>query len=217
MKKSFILALFGFILLASCSKSGGEDTDPVLSYMSLTAGQIRTFEVKDSLTGALNTVIQTSSNADTMVGSRSYHVFNESDGNKQYFNISGNDYYTLFNIPGVSSTTPLELLYLKANATVGTSWSQNFSFTLPGVPLPVPVTFTHTLKETGLTKTTGAITHQNVIRVETKVSSTLASITSDIQTYSAPNYGVVHISTYIAEPISGIEVNNRRTLIGANF
>ena len=217
MKKSFFGLLILNILFISCNKNGAGDPVAAITYLSITAGQTRTFDVKDSISGAINTIVQTSSNRDTTAGMRSYHVFDNNNGSKEYFAVSGNDYYTLFNLPATLSTVPIELLFLKANGNVGTTWSQNFSLNVPGIPIPIPIIFTHNIKETGLTKTTGAKSHTNVIRVETKISSPLLNISSDIQTYIAPKYGVVYITTYIKEPTAGIEISTRRTMINANF
>ena len=205
------------ILLFSCGKDETGPAVPAVSYLTVTPGQIRTFENKDSISGAVTVVTQTTSTTDTSVGGKSYRIFNNSNGTNEYFAVSGNDYYTLYNLPAGISTEPIELLYLKATGTVGSTWSQNYSFNVPGVPIAIPVKFTHTIKETGLTKTTGSLTHTDVIRVETKISSTLLSINSDIQTYCAPKYGVVYMTSYIAEATAGIEISSRRTLINANF
>jgi len=217
MRKNTFGVLILSLVFISCSKNNNDDVETANSYLSITPGQIRTFENKDSISGTLNTIVQTSSNRDTAVGTRSYHVFDNSDGSKEYFALSGNDYYTLFNLPAALSTVPVELLYLKANGTVRTSWSPNFSFNVPGLPIPVPVVFTHTIKETGLNKTTGSKNHTNVIRVETKITSPLLSINSDIQSYCAPKYGVVHMTTFIQVATAGINISTRRTLINANF
>jgi hypothetical protein len=217
MGKNIFGVLIVSLLLISCSKNNNNDAVTADSYLSITAGQTRTFENKDSISGTLTTVVQTSSNRDTTVGTRSYHVFDNSDGSKEYFALAGNDYYTLFNLPATLSTVPVELLYLKANGSVGTTWSQNFSFNVPGLPIPVPIVFTHTIKETGITKTTGIKNHTNVIRVETKITSPLLSINSDIQSYCAPKYGIVHMTTFIQVATAGINISTRRTMINANF
>ena len=213
--------LFGAVLLGSlvvsCSKNDDGEDVPAVSYLSLTPGQTRTFEVKDSITGETGTVTQTSSSRDTAVAGRTYHVFDNSDGSREYFAVSGNNYFTLYNLPSGISDQPVELLYLKANGNVGTSWTQDFSFAVPGFPISIPVKFTHTIKEKGLSKTFGAITHTDVIRVESKITSTLLDIDSDIQTYCAPKYGVINITSHVAESTAGIEVNTRRTMISANF
>lgn len=217
MKKILFYSLSASLVFCSCSKDDNEPTPGAISYLSVTPGQTRTFENKDSISGTINTTVQISSSRDTTVGSRTYHAFDNSDGTTEYFAVSGNDYYTLFNLPATISTAPIELLYLKSNAGVGTSWAQNFSFNIPGAPFPIPITFTHTIKEKGISKTTGAINHTDVIRVETKVSSAFLNINSDIQTYCAPKYGVVHLITYIEETTAGVEIHTRRTMIGANF
>lgn len=217
MIKNIFGALLLSLLIISCGKNSDDNTAAGDSYLSLASGQTRTFEVKDSISGRLTTIVQTSSDRDTTVGTRSYHVFNNNDGSREYFAVSGNDYYTLFNLPATLSTVPIELLYLKSNGTVGNTWSQNYSFNVPGLPIPVPLTFTHTIKETGLTKTTGSKSHTNVIRVETKITSPLLSINSDIQSYCAPKYGVVHMTTLIQIATAGINISTRRTMINANF
>jgi hypothetical protein len=197
MKKILSGALVLSLFMLSCSKDDDGGGSTTTTYLSITPGQTRSFEVKDSISGNLSSITQTSTNRDTSVNGRSYHVFNNSDGSFEYYAVAGSEYYTLFNLPATISTQPIELLYLKSNGSINSTWTQNISFTVPGFPIPIPVTFTHTIKEKGLTKTYGAITHNNVIRVETKISSSLASINSDIQTYVAPNYGVVNITTYI--------------------
>src|SRR6476661_10579404 len=154
MKNILLAALILSIGILSCGKSdssggGGTSTD---SYMSLTAGQTRTYEVYDSSNGvnSYSTYTLTSTSRDSAIGARSYHVFtNSASGGSEYYNVSGNDYYTFQQLPSALGGTSVDQLYLKTGAAVGQTWTGTINVTSP---IAVTLSVLYKVKETGLTK-----------------------------------------------------------------
>ncbi len=222
MKKT-IFGLFTLsIILFSCKKdSDGGNNNTATSYMSLTAGQTRTYETTDNIAMSSSSNTSTSTNRDTSINTRTYRVFSNSDGSSGYFNVTGNDYFSFTSLPSLSNLQ-LELLYLKANLNVNGSWNQTTNVTVPGLPFPLAVTITNTIVEKGLSKTTGTISHSDVIRVQTGISVAgipASALTTNIQSYYAPRYGLVESTAVIGLNYSGItdSVNTRTLLKAANF
>ena len=222
MKKT-ILGLFTLsAILFSCKKdSGGDNNNTTTSYMSLTAGQTRTYETTDNIAMSASSNTSTSTNRDTSINARTYHVFSNSDGSSGYFNVTGNDYYSFTSLPSLSNLQ-LELLYLKANLNVNGSWTQNTNVTVPGLPFPLAVTITNTIEEKGISRTTGTMSHTDVIKVRTGISVAglpASALSTNIQSYYAPRYGLVESSAVIGLNYSGItdSVNTRTLLKAANF
>ncbi|MFZ1530445.1 MAG: hypothetical protein WAT19_16950 [Ferruginibacter sp.] len=222
MKKTIFGLFVLSAILFSCKKdTGGDTNNPATSYMSLTAGQTRTYETTDNIAMSTSSNTTTSTNRDTSVNSRTYHVFTNSDGSSDYFNVTGSDYYSFTQLPALSNLQ-LELLYLKSNAAVNASWNQTTNVTVPGVPFPLAVTISNTIMEKGISRTTGTMSHTDVIRVQTGISVAglpASALTTNIQSYYAPRYGLVESTAVLGLNYSGItdSVNTRTLLKAANF
>jgi hypothetical protein len=195
----------------SCKKNN--DNTPPDIFMSFAPGLSWQYRVTDNTPGGTTTnYTLTSTSRDTLVGSRSYHVFTNSNGNtSEYYNNSGSEYYTYRGLGGaVTGGTQLELLYLKSDAPVGTTWSQSFNLTVPNVPLPIPITVNYTIAEKGGSRVVNNVTYSNVTRVNSSISSSLipaTGLTSDIQNYLAPKYGSIESINKININFSGVVQN----------
>ena len=200
MKKILFGALASIIVLASCSKS--DDPDPVnpaaVKYMSVTAGSSWNYAYVDNNNSANNyTYTVTSTNRDSTALGKTYHVFTNSNGGNDYYNITGSDYYALqvFSLAGSADTT-IENLYLKDGSAVGTSWTQTYTID-PGTGIPVAVNIINTIQEKGVTRVVNGISYSDVIHIVTTINvPTLTSIpqsslTTDIHYYYAPKYGQI--------------------------
>lgn len=190
------------LFFMSCKKTPPSNTTPPVNYLTISAGSTWNYHVTDSSgTTPVNTnYTLTSTSKDSLINGRSYHVFNNSAGNNQYLNITGNDYYQFDSLPAALGATAFERLYLKDNAAVGVSWVQNLSVTIPGAPFPVPVTITYTIAEKGISRTVNTTTYADVIHVSTTISSSLipaASLTTSINSYYAKKYGLIENTTVI--------------------
>ncbi len=215
MKKVHFTAIFVLLALFSCQKS---NTDPVPGtgatvYMSLTAGGTRNYETtNNNPPSAPTTYSLVSTNRDTAIGTRSYHVFtNSSTGGSAYYNQSGSDYYSFQSLPsGMGS--PIENLYLKSAAALNESWTQNFSVAIPGAG-SVPITVVNKIQEKGISYTVNNINYTGVIHVVTTLSSAFipgTALTTNINTYYAPKVGEIENTTIIDLDFMGI-VNHTNT------
>ncbi len=196
--KKLIFALFCICIIAfSCKKS---DPDPVaptpsLPYSNSNDGTNWRYEVRtvDQVTTDTITTNDTSHVAkpDTTVGSKAYVRIIHNDGTHTYNNVTGNDYYQFQHIvfpPTVD--TSIEIIYLKDNGSVGTSWAQPLTVDV-GIGFPITITFTSTITGTGLTRVVKGITYSDVISVSTALNSPGITITSNIVNYYARNIGLI--------------------------
>lgn len=206
----------------SCKKSSSDSSTASEKYMSLTAGNTWTYETVNNLTvtTTLNTV--TSTNRDTSISAKTYHIFSNSSGaGNDYYNITGSDYYTFRNLVALGSNS-VETIYLKDNASAGTSWNQTITIApFSGVPTTVPLTITNTITETGLNRTVNGKTYANVVHVTTALTSSslpAGSLTTDIHTYYAPKYGMIESKNKITTTLlTGSNIDQNTTLKATNF
>ena len=210
MKKLVPYLLFT-IVLAACKKESSDDNTPGTSaYINTVAGSSWTYhEVNNSGTSPQESdYTVTSTNRDTTIEGKSYHIYSYSYGGFQYLNKSGSDYYQFDSIPGGLGDAIVRL-YLKTSAKIGETWDQNFSIAISGFPANIPVKLSNKIIEIG-SRTVNGIEYQNVIHVQTTISSSLIpsnDLHSDINTYYAENYGLVESSVDVDLDYLGITQN----------
>jgi hypothetical protein len=204
------LAICAFLLFTvSCSKKTGDtpvNPSPT-GYLTTSAESSWNYHQIDSShidslhpTPVNSDYTITSTAKDTSINTRTYHVYSNSAGGNQYLNLSGNDYYQFDSLPAGLGTGVFEELYLKDNAAIGTTWTQNQSVMVTGSPVPVPVLLSFTIAEKNISRMENTTNYTNVIHVLATISSSLipaASLTSSINSYYAPNYGLIESSTKI--------------------
>ncbi len=216
---------FAFLVLLtvgiSCKKN---ESAPAVTqtYMSLATGNNWTYETTNNLTAAIASNIVTSTTRDSTITSRVYHVFTNSNGTaNDYYNITGNDYYTLRNLGASLGNTTVESIYLKDNVAVGINWSQTINLALfSGVPTTVPVTFTNTITEKGISRTVNSKVYTDVIHITTTITTSAlpaGSIITDIQSYYAPKYGLIESKNKITITTLGSNVDQTTILKTASF
>lgn len=219
MKKPLSVATFIILTAISCNKEVTSPAPGATVYMSLSAGSTRNYEFTNNnppTTPSPYTV--TSTNRDTTVGTRSYHVFtNSSTGGSEYYNISGNDYYTYQSLPASLGTTSVENLYLKDNAAVNTTWNQTFNVTVSGFPITVNII--NKIMEKGITKTVNSIAYNDVIHVKTDITASsvlgpVTGLTTDIHYYYAPSVGLIQNNTVLDLDFMGFMIHtNTQTIL----
>lgn len=223
MKAPITLLLLLTILAVACKKNSTTNSQAnVEKYLSLTAGNTWTYETVNNITVTTTSNTVTSSNKDTAIGSKSYHIFLNSGGAaNDYYNISGNDYYTFRNLVALGSSS-VESIYLKDNAAVGTGWSQVVNIApFSGVPTTIPLTVGYNIAEKGISRTVNGKNYTNVIHITTTLSSAslpAGSLTTDIQSYYAPKYGLIESKYKITTTLlTGSNVDQTTTLKSTNF
>lgn len=211
MKTKLLFPFLAVLIFASCEKKDDETkpTTEAKAYINTNAGSSWTYHETNS--SGVNPVHSdytlVSSSSDTSINGRTYHVYNYSYGGSQYLNKSGNDYYQYDSIPGLDQV--IERLYLKDNASTGTSWKQDLNVSIPSSPLPIPVTLTNKIAEKGLSKDINGTTYTNVIHVTSSISINSAlipatALQSSIDSYYAENYGLIENTTQISIDLFGI-------------
>ena len=201
------------IIFSACKKdnSGLPGNPSANVYVNTNAASSWNYQQTDS-SGASPTTSNytvTSSPNDTTINSRKYHVYNYSYGGSQYLSNSGSDYYQFDSIP-VAGGSNIERLYLKDNISVGNTWSQNFNLTIPNFPLPVSLVVTNKIVEKGISMTVNNIAYSDVIHVSTSLSAPLipaSSLTSGIDSYYAPKFGLIKNTSKINLDYSGLTEN----------
>lgn len=226
MKRIFFLILTIAGAGSSCKKDDSNTPlpTPAEKYMNYSAGSEWNIEtVNDASTSPVTVTYKLSStNRDSTINSKAYHVYTNSIGANEYYYNTGNDYYNYRVLsPGLGGGAA-EILYLKDNAAVGTEWSQTFPVTISGVP--ITATFNNKIEERGTTKTVNAVEYKDVIKVKTTLQIAgipfQTTITTDIYKYYAPKVGPITERTAIdisslGTPLYNFEEDKR--LLSANM
>ena len=219
MNKIFAL-LIVLATITSCKKSGSGSTD---LYMTFSAGSTWNYQQTNANPNpTISNYTISSTSRDSIILGKKYHVFTNSAGPNQYYNVTGNDYYQFDSIKLATVAQSIDRLYLKDNAALNSSWAQSISFNLTGVPVAIPLTITNTITETGITRTVNSIVYSKVIHIKTTLTSTLipaASLTTNIDTYYASKYGLIENSSVITLNFMGFNnnVNTTTKLMSSNL
>lgn len=222
MRMPFITVLAVCLTALSCKKSSSDPqpTPAPVTYMSMTAGNTWTYETRDNTTAITTTNTSTSTSRDSSIIGKNYHIFTNSNGAaNDYYNLTGSDYYTYRSISAALSTPPIEVIYLK-DAAANTSWSQTVNVPVTGLPTPVPVVFTNNITAKGLSRTINGKPYTDVIQVTTTVAVTglpAGSVTTDIQSYYAPKYGLIDNKNKISLPALTINIDQNTILKSSNI
>jgi hypothetical protein len=213
MKIKNLLFIASILIISACKKNENNNTPTSHDkYLTTSAGSTWSYHETDS-SGASpvnSDYTITSSSSDTSINSKSYHIYNNSAGGNQYLNITGNDYYQFDSLPAGFGAGVFERLYLKDSAYAGTNWSETQTVSVTGVPFPVPVTINYSIAEINISRTVNSIKYSNVIHVSATISSALipaSSLTSSLNSYYAPKYGLIESSTKINLDYTGLVEN----------
>ncbi len=211
MKRNFWVILAASATFTACKKSESTPDTVVAGYMSTSAGSTWNYDNINNVSSGSPTTTSytvTSTNRDTSINGRTYHVYTNSNGNtSEYYNISGNDYYQYRDLPAVLGGGKIEALYLKDNITVGGSWSQSLNIVFSGVT--VPITLTYTIIEKGINKTVNAINYSDVITVRTNITVNnplvpASAVTTNIKSYYARKVGLIQSDNNIVVNFMGV-------------
>ncbi len=213
MKKILILLLVISTAIISCKKESSVPVTKTENYMNFTPNSTWNYDQIDNVNASSLNYTVTSSSKDTLANGKTYHVFTNNAGvANQYYNITGNDYFTFQSLPAQLGGTAVQNLYLKDNLDVNNSWSQPYTITVSGLPLSI--TLVNTIIEKGITKTLNSVIYNNVIHIKTTISVSVlgmplpeGALTTDIQSYYAKTYGMIQSKNKISLNYNGI-VNN---------
>lgn len=241
MKKLLFISLLVSILGVSCKKSDPTPTPsptPELDkYMSFTPGSSWNYQTVDT-SNIISTYTLTSSNLDTIIGSKTFHIFNETDNNgttESYYNISGND-YSQFTSLG-AQLAGFEMVYFKEKATAGTNWTTPFVTTqlINGQTVEIKADIVNTIDSTDLKMTVNNISYSNAVKVKTEIknvsvkvfiSPTISfpltvTVAQNTHNYYAPKFGMIKGHNQLKISVQGqgtiIDNNSTTTLQSANI
>ena len=215
MKTNIFILFVATAIISSCGKKDSTTTNPTpaATYININSGSSWNYNEVDSSTATPknSNYIVTSTNTDTTINNKSYHVYSYSYGGSEYLNLTGHNYYQFDSIPGGLGQV-IERLYLEDNAAVNATWSQNFSVNINvgSVPFAVQVTLANKIMQTGLSRMVNGTNYTGVIHVSTTISSSsipAADLTSSIDSYYAPNYGLIENSTLVKLNYLGVSEN----------
>lgn len=212
MKTSLLYLFAAMLIFSSCKKNDPKDDqtpDPQETYLNTTAGSTWTYhETNNSGATSESDYTLTSTAKDTTINNKAYHIYDYSFGGSQYLNISGHSYYQYDSLPGGLGQI-FERLYLKDDAALGATWSQDVSVPVPvgGIPINITVKINNKIEEKGQSRTVNGVVYNDVIHVSTTISSAAipsASLQSDIHSYFAKKYGMIESSSDISLDFMGI-------------
>jgi len=216
MKKTYLGLLALLITGISCKKSSSTPDDAP-KYMDFTAGAASKYQTTNNLTAGTTTYTVTSTNRDSTINGKVYHVFTNSGSMpNEYYNITGSDYYTFRSLGAALANLTVESIYLKDNAAVGASWNQVINLPLSGVPGTVPATITNTIAEKGISRTVNSIAYTDVIHVTTTIAVQglpAGSLATDIQSYYARKSGLIESKNKLNAPILTLNVDQNTILL----
>ncbi len=230
--KKLLFAGFSILILAtSCKKDNPSGNNVASPFMTLASGTTWNYETTDNAATTVTPYTLTSTSIDTVVGSRTYHVFNSVDANgttQEYYNISGDEYYQFTQIAAQLPT--IELLYLKNNVANGTNWTTPIAFSQQGAS--VNASIKNIVENNNTSVVVNGVTYNNVIKVRTEINNVTLTIpgipfplpvtvTQDMYAYYAPKFGLVERNTALKLDIQGqgtlIDVNTTNRLISSNI
>lgn len=224
MKYKILYTLIALSLLISCKKNGDKNParTPDTFYIYTIEGSTWNYhEINKSGPATVESdYTLTSSSRDTLIGARKYHTYNYSYGRNQYLYLSGHSYFQYDSIPGMNLIFERE--YLRDDAAVGVSWSQNLNVPVPGLPGTIPLIVTSTIAEKGITRMVNSKNYSNVIHVTTNISSNglpTGALISDIHSYYAKDFGLIENTTKVNINFIGVvqKVDLATTLTSANL
>lgn len=212
MKKILFGGLFLSLMAISCSKDGDDESPVSETYLNTASGSTWQYETTDNANpGPPQSYTLTSTNRDTSINGKSYHIYtNSSTAASEYNNKTGNDYFRYQALPAELGGGKIEELYLKSGAAVNASWTQTNDLSVPGVPFPLSITNVNKIMEKGISKTVNGTVYNNVTHVKTDVSvgglpPGTISLTTDIHQYYAPNYGMLESNARIIVDFGGMK------------
>jgi hypothetical protein len=216
----FCLIIF---LITGCGK---DDTNPepqTETYITTSANSTWNYQESDNIppqSGSNYTI--TSTNRDTTINGKIYHIYSDSGGDDRFLNVTGHDYYQYDSLPLGLGSGVFERLYLKDDVAVSANWVQTLTVDIPGLPIPIPITITNTVAEKGISRTVNNVEYKNVIHVSTSISSALipaASLTTDISSYYAPKFGLIENNNVVELDYLGVteSINIETKLLSADL
>lgn len=210
MKSIFLSLCFVIFFITSCQK---DDTNPdpppqAEIYLTTSANSTWNYQQIDNIPPqAVTNYTISSTNRDTTINGKIYHIYSDSDGGNTYLNVTGHDYYQYDSLPLGPGSGVFERLFLKDDIAVGGTWAQTLTVDIPSLPIPIPITITNTVLEKGISRTVNNIEYKNVIVVSSNISSALipaASLTTNISSYYAPKFGLIENSNVVELDFQGI-------------
>lgn len=201
MKTRILIFSCALLFFTACKKNKDNNSQTQETYLNTTEGSSWSYHESDSsgASAVASDYTVTSSAHDTSINSKSYHIYTFSYGGSKYLNVTGHNYYQFDSIPGGLGQV-FERLYLKDDAQAGANWKQDLSVTIPGFPLPVPVSIANNVAEKGISRTVNGNNYTHVIHVTTSITSSYipeADLTSAIDSYYAPGYGLIENKTKV--------------------
>lgn len=224
MKMSCLVFTALLFAAVSCQKTVPKKVQQQAVYLNVSTGSSWSYhEIDSSATiPVISDYTLTCKSTDTLIDNKTYHIYSNSAGGFQYLNLTGDDYYQFDSLPAGLGAAAFENLYLKDNVAVGTNWTQNLSVMVPGFPILVPLTISYSIAEKGISRTVNGQIYSNVIHVTTAISSSAipaADLTTNINMYYAPNFGLIDNSTIVNLNYSGVmeHVNIKAQLTNATL
>jgi len=213
MPKLFIL--YAFLILSGCDCKKSVPTPPgaPATFMPTTTGSTWNYSTQTYLpVPSTGTYTLKATAKDSVIGSKTYKVFTNSNADNEYYNITGTDYFQLGNLAALNQR--LELLYLK-DAAAGTTWTETKTINFPGIPVPISVPLNYSVIEKGISYTVGTKTFTEVTQIKITIGTlsvmgfTITPV-SDFKYYYARGVGRIYARTKltISVPLAGININN---------
>lgn len=205
-----LLAVCAIIALSGCKCK--KTTPAPAPFMPTTAGSTWNYNTRSyAPIPGTGSYVLTATSKDTVINTRTYRVFTNSNTGSEYYNQTGTDYYQFGDLAALNQR--LELLYLK-DVAAGTSWTDTKTITLTGIPAPVSIPVNYQVTEAGISYVANGKTYTDVIHVKVtfgtiSVSGFPITPVTDLNFYYARGVGRIYSRSKVAisVPLAGININ----------
>ncbi len=219
MQKQLLLcAAFAVLFISFGCKKKSPTPTVTSTYQPLTTNSEWNYTVTGTTTASYKL---TATATDTLINSRTYKIFSNSNAANEYYNKSNTDYFR-YAKPAEFNNQPVELLYLKDDLAKGQTWveTKTISVNVTGFGLvPVTTQFTFTVADKGIDHTVNGVVFKDVIKITavpsfTALGSTIPVTANDLQYFYAKNVGLINSKTILTIPLASVNINTE-TKLGA--
>lgn len=208
--------LFIVLSAGNCKKASTPDpVAPASTYQPTTVGSEWNYTTTGTTaSGPVSTSYKlTATSKDSVSNGKTFRVFTNSAGANEYYVKVGNDYSRISSL--ASLTSAVELLYLKDNLSVGSTWNEVKNVIITGAPVAIDVNMIYRVEKGKFDTSFNGTDFKECIRIKVSPTVTFPTIDENEITYLfAKNVGMIANKVRLRVASLGVNVNTE-TKLGA--
>ena len=221
--KRFLLLLLSPLIFVACTKENSEGDEggggSNQLYINTATGSTWNYEVTESEAGDEPYSYEytlTSTNRDTTIGGKKYHVYEDSFDEESYMFTNGKQYFQI----GFEEDMSVEVLFLKTDVAENATWTQNINSDFEGIPIPAKIV--HKLTGKNITHTVKGKEYKNVMRVLSTIDVSyggIAEVHLSTENYYAPGIGQIQSDLELEGNLAGetIDASSQTLLVSSQM